>query len=144
MFCFLCRLANSSASSGGQSKQEALYSYLSLSLYTFSCLRFEGIKCSSTDHSEVVGLLFLANHCLGDEGSQHDRGAPAAHGKYAKKWDSDNRGRSREERGMFWLHFKALVAKRATYGMRDKKSLFFQLIVPTLLFLLGLFLLRSG
>lgn len=46
-------------------------------------------------------------------------------------------------RGMFWVHFKALVAKRATYGMRDKKSQFFQLIVPTLLFLLGLLLLRS-
>lgn len=49
----------------------------------------------------------------------------------------------RASRGMFWLHFKALVAKRATYGMRDKKSQFFQLIVPTLLFLLGLILLRS-
>lgn len=47
------------------------------------------------------------------------------------------------EKGMFWVHFKALVAKRATYGMRDKKSLFLQLIVPTLLFLLGLILLRS-
>lgn len=40
------------------------------------------------------------------------------------------------------MHFKALLAKRATYGLRDKKSQFFQLIVPTLLFLLGLILLR--
>ncbi|CAM9424100.1 unnamed protein product, partial [Ectocarpus fasciculatus] len=52
--------------------------------------------------------------------------------------------RDRASRGMFWVHFKALVAKRATYGMRDKKSQFFQLIVPTLLFLLGLLLLRSS
>lgn len=49
----------------------------------------------------------------------------------------------RSSRGMFWVHFKALVAKRATYGMRDKKSQFFQLIVPTLLFLLGLILLKT-
>lgn len=40
------------------------------------------------------------------------------------------------------MHFKALLAKRATYGLRDKKSQFFQLIVPTLLFFLGLILLR--
>ncbi|CBJ29591.1 conserved unknown protein [Ectocarpus siliculosus] len=52
--------------------------------------------------------------------------------------------RDRASRGMFWVHFKALVAKRTTYGMRDKKSQFFQLIVPTLLFLLGLLLLRSS
>ena len=49
----------------------------------------------------------------------------------------------RSSRGMFWVHFKALVAKRATYGIRDKKSQFFQLIVPTLLFLLGLILLKT-
>lgn len=53
--------------------------------------------------------------------------------------DCDPHGVSR---GMFWLHFKALLAKRATYGLRDKKSQFFQLIVPTLLFLLGLVLLK--
>ncbi|CAM9606781.1 unnamed protein product [Sphacelaria rigidula] len=45
---------------------------------------------------------------------------------------------------MFWVHFKALVSKRTTYGLRDKKSMFFQLIVPTLLFLFGLILLRAG
>lgn len=50
--------------------------------------------------------------------------------------------RDRASRGMFWVHFKALLAKRTTYGLRDKKSQFFQLIVPTLLFLLGLILLR--
>lgn len=50
--------------------------------------------------------------------------------------------RDRVSGGMFWVHFKALLAKRATYGLRDKKSQFFQLIVPTLLFLLGLILLR--
>lgn len=49
----------------------------------------------------------------------------------------------RSSKGMFWVHFKALVAKRATYGIRDKKSQFFQLIVPTLLFLLGLILLKT-
>lgn len=48
----------------------------------------------------------------------------------------------RASRGMFWVHFKALLAKRATYGLRDKKSQFFQLIVPTLLFLMGLVLLK--
>lgn len=65
---------------------------------------------------------------------------------------SDGKGRGgggeagsggRSNRGMFWVHFKALVAKRATYGIRDKKSQFFQLIVPTLLFLLGLILLKT-
>lgn len=66
-------------------------------------------------------------------------------------WSSHNKGVpgsavgdfDRASRGMFWVHFKALLAKRATYGMRDKKSQFFQLIVPTLLFLLGLILLRT-
>ncbi|CAM9094590.1 unnamed protein product, partial [Laminaria digitata] len=66
---------------------------------------------------------------------------------------SDGKGRGggggagaggRSNRGMFWVHFKALVAKRATYGIRDKKSQFFQLIVPTLLFLLGLILLKTS
>lgn len=52
-------------------------------------------------------------------------------------------GRSKDSAMIFMVHFKALLAKRAKYGMRDKKSLFFQLIVPTLLFLFGLVLLRG-
>ncbi|CAM9341769.1 unnamed protein product, partial [Choristocarpus tenellus] len=43
---------------------------------------------------------------------------------------------------LFWQHMRALLSKRMTYGFRDKKSLFFQLIVPTILFLLGLVLLE--
>ncbi|CAM9759620.1 unnamed protein product, partial [Discosporangium mesarthrocarpum] len=43
---------------------------------------------------------------------------------------------------LFWRHMYALLLKRATYGRRDKKSVFFQLVVPTILFLLGLVLLQ--
>lgn len=68
----------------------------------------------------------------------------AANTNEASFYDSKMPTKSGAERGMFWVHFKALVAKRATYGMRDKKSMFFQLVVPTLLFLLGLILLRTG
>lgn len=50
----------------------------------------------------------------------------------------------REGRRMFWVHFKALMGKRFIYGMRDKKGLIFQLIVPTLLFLFGLIMQDKG
>lgn len=45
------------------------------------------------------------------------------------------------ERKVFWTHTKALLRKRAIYGMRDKKSFCFQLVIPTVLVLLGMVLL---
>lgn len=42
---------------------------------------------------------------------------------------------------VFLIHTKALLKKRMIYGMRDKKSFCFQLVIPTLLVLLGMVLL---
>jgi len=50
------------------------------------------------------------------------------------------------ERKVFMTHTKALLRKRAIYGMRDKKSFCFQLVIPTILVLFGMILLtvRGG
>ena len=45
------------------------------------------------------------------------------------------------ESKVFFVHTKALLKKRMIYGMRDKKSFCFQLVIPTILVLLGLVLL---
>ena len=49
-------------------------------------------------------------------------------------------GRVSEKR-VFFTHTKALLKKRLIYGMRDKKSLCFQMVIPTILVLLGMVLL---
>jgi len=45
------------------------------------------------------------------------------------------------EKRVFMTHTKALLRKRLIYGMRDKKSFCFQLVIPTILVLLGMILL---
>ncbi|GMI20925.1 hypothetical protein TeGR_g12 [Tetraparma gracilis] len=49
-------------------------------------------------------------------------------------------GRVSEKR-VFLTHTRALLKKRLIYGMRDKKSFCFQLVIPTILVLLGMILL---
>jgi len=45
------------------------------------------------------------------------------------------------EKRVFLIHTKALLKKRFIYGMRDKKSFCFQLVIPTMLVFLGMILL---
>jgi ATP-binding cassette subfamily A (ABC1) protein 3 len=60
--------------------------------------------------------------------SQRTGDAPA--GKFHGGDDGYNRAASTTNSGVFWRHFMALLRKRWRYALRDRRAMFFQLLIP--------------